>query len=156
MATDIIDKNLVLISAPIVFRKEKGIEGKWLIVKLNEDDGWEFPKVVVRKGESSVRAAIRVMGEKANLDGRVIEEAGRVGGATTINGKTSPKRTLYYVMLEKSSGEIIGFSEYEWLTYASAVRKLSSKTERKMLKVAREEMEKFLKERKRRKEQEEE
>lgn len=140
-----------MVSAPIVYRRQKTTDGKWLIVKQDEEGDWEIPKVMVRKGESSVRAAIRLMGEKANLEGRIIEEAGRTGGAVTVNGKTSPKRTLYYLMIEKNSGEIIGFEEHEWLPYASAVRKLPSKTERKMLKSAREEYETYEKARQKRK-----
>ena len=141
------DKDLVLISCPVVYRigSKKGF---WFIIKQEDGEGWEIPKVFARKGESSVRASIRLMGEMASMDAKVIEEAGRAGGMTTVNGKTVPKRTIYYAMIQRTGGEIIGFENYKWLEYAKAVRKLSSKRERAMIKSARAEVDKWLKEKK--------
>jgi hypothetical protein len=134
------DKDRVIIGAAIVFKEERG-GGKWFIVGNEEEGGWEIPKMVKRRGESSVRAAIRMMGEKGGMSARVLEEAGRAGGVKTVNGKTRPQRILYYLMiLRGSSGEAIGFKEVGWFDYATAVRKLSSKRERAMLKSARKEL----------------
>jgi len=127
---------LVLISA-IIVAKGKGKRQRWFITKDNED--WEFPKTIVRKVESSVRASIRSLGEKALMTVQVIEEAGRVGGVITINDKTSPKRVIYYVAIELSSGEMVGFKEHAWLPYASAIRKLT-KQEQVILRSARKEL----------------
>jgi len=132
-------EKLVLVSGAIVFKEGRG-KSRWLITKQAENDGWEIPKVVVRKGESSVRAAMRMMGEKGGMTTQALEEAGRAGGVTTINGKTLPQRYLYYLMLLKEpSGEAIGFAAHKWLEYAKAVRKLSSKREQTMLRQARKE-----------------
>lgn len=132
------DKNTVLVSGAIVFKEQHG-KSRWFIVKQNDEEEWELPKVMVRKGESSVRAALRMMGEKGGMTTRVIEEAGRAGGVITLNNKTLPQRHLYYLMLLKSgSKEAIGFGNYLWLEYANAVRKLTSKRERTMLKAAKE------------------
>jgi ADP-ribose pyrophosphatase YjhB (NUDIX family) len=130
---------LVLVSGAILFKKGRG-KSRWFITKQSEEDGWEIPKVVVRKGESSVRAALRMMGEKGGLTTQILEEAGRAGGVATINGKTLPQRYLYYLMVLKAPpGEAIGFAEHKWLEYAKAVRKLSSKREQMMLRQARKE-----------------
>ena len=87
-----------------------------------------------------------MMGEKAGISARVLEEAGRAGGATTINGKTLPQRHIYYLMLTKTTPvESIGFPESAWLDYSNAVKKLSSKREKQMLKSAREVLEKWKK-----------
>lgn len=132
-------EKLVLVSGAIVFKQGRG-KSRWLITKQTEELGWEIPKVVVRKGESSVRAALRMMGEKGSMTTKVLEEAGRAGGVTTINGKTLPQRYLYYLMILKAPpGEAIGFSAHKWLEYAKAVRKLSSKREKTMLRQARKE-----------------
>jgi len=141
------DKDLVLISCPVVYRQGSR-KGFWFIVKSEDGEGWEIPKMVARKGESSVRASIRMMGEMANMDAKVIEEAGRAGGMMTVNGKAVSKRTIYYAMIQRTGGEIIGFEEYKWLDYAKAVRKLSSKRERAMIKNARAEIDRWLKENK--------
>ena len=108
----------VLIGAAILYRDHK--KGKqFLIVKNNKEDGWELPKVAVRKGESSVRAAIRMMGEQAGITARVLEEAGRLSGSTILNNKQVSQKHFYYLMMQRSAnGEIIGFSDYQWLEYS--------------------------------------
>jgi len=132
-------EKLVLVSGAIVFKKGRG-KSRWLITKQAEGEGWEIPKVVVRKGESSVRASLRMMGEQGGMTTQVLEEAGRAGGVTTINGKALPQRYLYYLMvLLAPPGEAIGFAEHKWFEYAKAVRKLSSKREQTMLRQARKE-----------------
>jgi ADP-ribose pyrophosphatase YjhB (NUDIX family) len=84
-----------------IFRENRGTL-KWFLVKHNGEEEWEIPKVLVRKGESSVRAVLRMMGEKGNMTTRVLEEAGRFGGITTVNGKKLPQRHIYYLMLERA------------------------------------------------------
>lgn len=138
----------VLVGAACLCKKQRG-GSRWFVVKQNDDEGWELPKVTARRGESSVRATLRMMGEQGGMSTKVIEEAGRAGGVTTVNGKTLPQRTLYYFMILKSSeGEAIGFGESAWLKYAQAVRKLGKKRERAMLKLARKEYKVWLKKRK--------
>ncbi len=141
----IIDKNLVLISSVIVFKHEKG-KDFWFVVRDEDEDEWKFPRTAVRKGESSVRAGIRMMGEQGSMTIRMIEEAGRAGGVTTVNEKTLPQRHIYYVAkLVSESGDAVGFDEFEWLEYAKASRKFKSKRERQMLQSARKEVEKWRK-----------
>lgn len=140
-----INKNLVLVAGACAF-KEKGGNLRWFLVKQNGEDDWEIPKVLVRKGESSVRAVLRMMGEKANMTTRVLEEVGRFGGITTVNGKRLPQRHIYYLMLEKSqSGEAIGFSDSTWLEYSKTLKTLLSKRERSVLKAAKIELSKIKK-----------
>ncbi|KKQ42195.1 MAG: hypothetical protein US60_C0022G0021 [Microgenomates group bacterium GW2011_GWC1_37_8] len=141
------NKNFVLISCACVFNEKHGKQ-KWFLVKLDEDK-WEIPKMVVRKGESSVRAGLRMMTEKGGMNVRVLEEVGRAGGVTSVNDKTFPQRYIYYLMLNKMiGGEVIGFSDFLWLEHAKAVRKLTSKRERQMLKIAKQVLIKWQKERK--------
>ena len=140
------DKNLVLVSGAVVFKEGRG-KRRWFIVKQSDSEDWEIPKVFVRKGESSVRASIRMMGEQGGMTAQVLEEAGRSGGVTTINAKVLPQRHLYYLMILLSGAkEAIGFDKYMWLPYADAVRKLSSKRERMILKQARKVLGKWKKE----------
>ncbi len=134
------DTNLVLVSGAIVYKDIRGGR-RWFIVKQTKDGEWEIPRVIVRKVESSVKATIRMMGEQGGMTIQVLEEVGRAGGVTTINGKTLPQRHIYYlVALKFKEGEAIGFEESNWLEYAKAVRKLTSKRERAMLKLARKEL----------------
>jgi len=135
----------VLVSGAVVFKEYRGKQ-TWLVVKRGEENGWEIPKTIVRKGESSVKAAIRIMGEQGDMAAQVLEEAGRAGGSTLINGKVVPQKNIYYLMMQRSAGEILGFEKHRWLEYAKAVRKLESKRERAMLKQARKELKKWKKE----------
>jgi ADP-ribose pyrophosphatase YjhB (NUDIX family) len=145
------NQNQVLISGAVVAKLEEG-KAKWFLTRSSSGEEWEIPKVVVRKGESSVRAALRIMGEKGGMSTRVLEEAGRAGGSTTVGDKTVPQRHIYYLMLmRQTAGEAIGFEEYEWLDYAAAGRKLTSKREKSVLKQAKEIFVEWRKKRKKRK-----
>jgi|SRR3989344_8740489 len=142
------NKSLILVSGSVVF-KDSGKNRRWFVVKQGGDGKWEIPKVIVRKTESSVRASLRMMGEQGGMRAKVLEEAGRAGGVTTTNGRTIPQRYLYYLMAHKAdSGESIGFEESAWLDYSKAVRKISSKRERLMLRQARKELKAWEKRRK--------
>jgi len=140
------NKNTVLISGACLFRETRG-KRRWFIVKQGEEEGWEIPKIIVRKGESSVRAVLRMIGEKGGISAKVLEEAGRAGGTATINGRVLPQRHIYYLMLTKlTPGEAIGFTQHQWLEYSKASKKLASKRERQILKSANEVLKKWKKE----------
>ena len=129
-------KTLILIGGAIVFKDYRG-RRKFMLVAQKEGDGWEIPKVAVRKGESSVRAVIRMTGEQAGMNARVLEEAGRINGFTTVAEKSVPQRQLFYLMFQKSGGEIVGFEKFEWLEHDKAVKRLTLKREKEMLRAAK-------------------
>lgn len=147
------NKNLVLVSSACVCR-EKGEKLKWFLVKQGGEDKWELPKSLVRKGESSVRTSLRIMGEKGGLSTRVLEEVGRAGGMTTVSGRSVPQRHLYYLLLAKSKdSEAIGFDDTAWLDLSNASKKLSTKREKAMLKEAKSVFEKWKKARQKKNQQ---
>lgn len=128
----------ILIGGAVVFRDHRN-KRQFLIVKQNEEKGWEIPKVNVRKGESSVRGVIRMTGEQGGMTARVLEEAGRGTGTTVINGKSIPQKFIYYLMLQKAGAyEIIGMGDYQWMEYGQAIKKMGLKRDKEMLKSARE------------------
>jgi ADP-ribose pyrophosphatase YjhB (NUDIX family) len=146
-----INQNTLLVSGAVVAKIESG-KIKWFLTKQAKTNDWEIPKVVVRKGESSVRAALRIMGEKGAMTTRVLEEAGRAGGVTTVGDKTVPQRHIYYLMiLRQTAGEAIGFEESAWYDFGVAGRKLASKRESSILKQAKGILEEWRKARKKRK-----
>lgn len=127
----------ILIGGAIIFRDNRG-KRQFLVVKQKEGDDWEIPKVTVRKGESSVRAVIRLTGEQAGMTAKVLEEAGRATGSTIINAKSIPQKYYYYLMMLKAGGaEAIGFNDVQWLEYAAVVKKVSLKREKDMFKGAK-------------------
>jgi hypothetical protein len=148
--------NQIIVAGTSLCKKRSNGKFVWLLIRQSESEEWELPKTTVRKGESSVRAAIRMMGEMGGMNARVIEEAGRFNGTTSINNRSVPKRILYYLMIQKSAGEMIGFSQFKWLTYEDALKKLDSKREKDVMKKAKVELKIWTDDKKKRKEEEEE
>lgn len=138
-------KNLVLVAGICVYKDVRGVD-KWFLVKQQDGEDWELPKILVRKGESSVRAALRLMGEKGGMSTRVLEEAYRAGSNTNVGGKTLPQRLIFYLMFAKSAPtESIGFVDYDWQEYSNAIKKLTTKREKVALKAAVTELKKWRK-----------
>jgi hypothetical protein len=127
----------LLISGAVVYRDHGG-KRKWLVVKHPNEDKWEIPKITVRRGESSVRASLRMTCEMAGMNTRILEEAGRTSGSAVLNGKSVPVKYYYYLMVQRSAGEMIGFEAFQWLEYTQALKKIFLKREKEMLKGAKE------------------
>ncbi len=126
----------ILVGVAVVYKKVKG-KPAWFLVKPKEDSDWELPKTNARRGESSVRSAIRMMGEQAAMNVKVLEEVGRAAGTAVVGGKPLPQKTIYYLILFKEANEVLGFVDYLWLDYTKAVRKFKNKKDLAMLKIAR-------------------
>jgi len=94
----------MLISGAVVFKRAKNGQVRWFLVKGGGEDkkDWEIPKALVRKGESSARTVLRMMGEQGGMNCRILEEAGRVEDHLMVNGKKIPRRIIYYLVLERS------------------------------------------------------
>jgi 8-oxo-dGTP pyrophosphatase MutT (NUDIX family) len=123
----------IVIGGAVLFRENRG-RRQFLLVRQKENENWEIPKVIVRRGESSVRAVIRLASEQGGMAVRVLEEAGRATGMTIVNAKSIPQKFYYYLMLQKGgSSELIGFDEFKWIEYSDAFKKLGLKREKDML-----------------------
>ncbi len=129
-------QKLILVGIAIVYRKVKD-KPHWFVVKQKEDFEWELPRTNARRGESSVRSVIRMMGEQAAMNVKVQEEVGRAGGAAMIGGQTIPQKQIYYLLVCKEAHEVLSFLDYDWLEYSKATRKLKNKKDLAMLKVAK-------------------
>lgn len=125
-------EKVLLESAGVICKKKKG-RLLWMVVKQEPEVGWELPKGLVRKGESSVRGGIRTMSEKLGMKVKVLEEAGRSGGAAKLKEQIVTKRTLYYLMQYRDGFEILGVAEAEWMDYDNAIKKIGFKREQSML-----------------------
>ncbi len=55
-----------------------------------------------------------------------------------MNGKTVTQKYYYYLMLQRSAGELIGFEEFKWVDYSQAVKRVELKREKDILKNAKE------------------
>src|SRR3989344_4205253 len=125
-----------LVSAALVYKK-KGDGLLWFLIKENNETGWEIPKTVTKNGESSVRASIRALGEQGGMRVKVLEEVGRHGGAAKVGGKILTQRIIYYLIAHKEGEEVLGYVASEWMPHTLALRKVTTKLDREMLKDAR-------------------
>ena len=117
----------------------QGTKTEWLVAKATKDSDWELPKSGVRRGESSVSALIRAMGEDMGLKGRVIEEAGRTSLAKTVDGEQVNEKLLFYIVRTIGAEETKGkFAEKKWTGFAQAHKLLGLVREQKMLQQAAE------------------
>jgi ADP-ribose pyrophosphatase YjhB (NUDIX family) len=127
----------ILIGGAIVLRENKG-KKEYMVVKQKEDSDWEIPKVTVRRGESSVRAVIRMTAEQGGMSTRILEEVGRATGNNVVNGKAISQKYYYYLMVQKAGGaDAIGFFDFQWLEFPQALKKITLKKEKEMLKTGR-------------------
>jgi ADP-ribose pyrophosphatase YjhB (NUDIX family) len=124
----------ILVGGSVVYKKDNG-KITWFVIK-EEGGEWELPKTLVRRGESSVRSVIRAMSEQAGMKAKVLEEAGRGSRAVMHNNKPTDQKIIYYLLVERGGGEVLGFDESQWMDYAKAVKKLDKK-EQKVLQQAR-------------------
>jgi len=95
-----------------------------------------LPRTTGRRGESSVRAGIRMMAEQGGMQLKTLEEVGRSGGATKVNNKIVSQRHLYYLMIHDYGTEVLEFADFQWIPYSKAVKKIKDKKDLKMLSVA--------------------
>lgn len=126
-----------LITGAVACRKRKG-QTEWLLVQSAQNSGWEIPKDAVRRGESSVGAAIRFMTEENGLRARVLEEAGR---ATSQAKDGTEEKLIFYLMYLAGGTDTAAWkekkkTEIKWFPYVSAGKKLSLAREKRILKQA--------------------
>lgn len=125
----------MIVSGAVLF-KNVGGSNRYFVVQDPSSGRWELVKLVVRKGESSVRAIIRLLGEKGGMSVRVVDEAGRFKNIATSNNKTVTQNNIFYVILFKlGSADAFGFERGLWLEYSKAHQKLSDSNEKEMLKM---------------------
>lgn len=125
-----------LVTGAATYRRKNG-RTEWLIVKQQDTGGWELPKDNVRRAESSVRAAIRALADKAGIRGRVLEEAGRATVNTTVDGQPLDQKHIFYLMRQLSSEDSGSlYAEERWAPYSSARRSLSLAREKRILRQA--------------------
>lgn len=124
-----------LTTGAVVFKKNSS-QIKWLLVR--EPNGeWELPKSPIRRGESSVGAAIRNQREDYGNLVQVLEEAGRANTLKAQNGQKINQKTIFYLAERKEDSMQTGKEfEEKWQIYANATRTLKLKRERDMLRQA--------------------
>jgi len=138
--------NNISIGGAVVYKEGRGKRYYWIVA--DKDGNWEIPKVTVRRGESSVRAVIRMTSEIVGMNAKILEEVGRHSAVVLVNGKATPQKIYYYLLFLKAVEEIMGFEKYQWMDFKKATKALELKREKDALKNAEELIKKWEKERK--------
>jgi len=138
--------NNISIGGAVVYKEGRGKRYYWIVA--DKDGNWEIPKVTVRRGESSVRAVIRMTGEIVGMNAKILEEVGRHSAVVLVNGKATPQKIYYYLLFLKAVEEIMGFEKYQWMDFKKATKALELKREKDALKNAEELIKKWEKEKK--------
>jgi len=138
--------NNISIGGAVVYKEGRGKRYYWIVA--DKDGNWEIPKVTVRRGESSVRAVIRMTSEIVGTNAKILEEVGRHSAVVLVNGKATPQKIYYYLLFLKAVEEIMGFEKYQWMDFKKATKALELKREKDALKNAEELIKKWEKEKK--------
>lgn len=121
------------VTGAILFRDKRG-KKQYLLVKTKDSKDWEIPKTIVRRGESSVHAVLRLTGEQCAMSTRILEEVGRYNANAVLNGKAVVQKYYYYLMMLRSGGdEILAFDASTWVDLSTAAKKVTDKKEKQML-----------------------
>jgi len=138
--------NNISIGGAVVYKEGRSKRYYWIVA--DKDGNWEIPKVTVRRGESSVRAVIRMTSEIVGMNAKILEEVGRHSAVVLVNGKATPQKIYYYLLFLKAVEEIMGFEKYQWMDFKKATKALELKREKDALKNAEELIKKWEKEKK--------
>ena len=129
-------KDDVVVSVSVLFKKKDNGGYEWFLTKKSGDDEWDFPRVFAKKGESSVRAAMRTLSEQAGIDAKVLEESARARVVISSSGKPMVQQQLFYLVQYLGGEEILEFAQTDWVPYANAIRRLRQKREQNALRNA--------------------
>lgn len=123
----------------IVYRIEKG-QPEVLLIATKKGTVWALPKGIVEKGEDPERAALREIKEETGVSGKIVDTAGEVSYWFSMEGEKFFK-TVKYFIVEYTQGEINPSWEIDraqWFNAEEALKKITYKTDREILKRAME------------------
>lgn len=132
----------------IVFKKNKTIKYLILYKKASKhySEAWDFPKGNVEKDESEEEAAKREVKEEAGINVRIIPGfKEKIKFFYRNKGNLIYKEVIFFLAGAKKSEVKLSFEhdDYKWLTYKEALKFLTFKNSKEILKKANNFLQKF-------------
>ncbi len=121
----------------VVYKFDEG-QLKILLIATQKGKIWALPKGIVEKEEEPKDTALREIEEETGVTGKIIDELGEVSYLFSIEGEKYFK-TVKYFLVEYMNGEINPDWEVDtaqWFSPEEAIKKLSYKSDRKILEKA--------------------
>ncbi len=129
----------------VIFKKNEGIFEVALIA-TKKNTIWTLPKGIIDKGEQPEITAIREIAEETGLLGEIVEKIDdKTYWFFNKNENRKYKKTVSYFLLRYISGDIENFSwevdDAKWFSIDEALKMVSYKTDKEVLKKAKEKLE---------------
>ena len=106
---------------------------------------WGLPKGAVSEGETSEQAALREVNEETGLIANIVKPLDTIEYFFRASGTLIRKRVDFYLMMF-TSGELTPqlseVDDVEWVELSEAIQRASFDSERKLLEMAQQEIEK--------------
>ncbi|ACI22052.1 MULTISPECIES: NUDIX hydrolase [Thermodesulfovibrio] len=123
----------------IVYKIEDG-NVKILLISTKDGKVWALPKGLVEKKEDPKETALREIKEETGVDVKIVDELGEVSYWFIMEGERYFK-TVKYFLAEYTGGQVNPdweVSSAQWFTIQEALKKLTYKSDKEILKKAME------------------
>ncbi|HYF03704.1 MAG TPA: NUDIX domain-containing protein [Patescibacteria group bacterium] len=131
-------------SGGVAFKNEGNLLQVVLICVGEKQQRWQLPKGIIDKGETPEITAVREVREEAGINCELLELLEKVEYwyvASTTSGKLRYHKFVYFFLMRFKSGEVSQHDhevhEARWFAIDEAIEKIAFKSERDVLKKAK-------------------